>query len=429
MTTFISSSLGETRHGHALALLPGKSFSVAVLVLLLCGCGPSPQPAAPTSTQPAATATSSAPSAATADPTAMKPMNNAAFSVQSKSFGKLPDGREVSLVTLKNNNGVEIDVTNYGGIITRLLTPDAKGQPGDIVLGYDNLQQYLDNNPYFGAIIGRFGNRIAKGQFELDGKKYQLATNDGDNHLHGGGQGFDKKLWQIKPFQHENSVGVELSYLSVDGEEGYPGNLQVKVIYTLTNTNELQMQFQATTDLTTPVNLTQHSYFNLAGSGSILEHQLEIPAAQITPVGAGLIPTGELQAVEGTPFDFRTAKAIGRDIAADDAQLKLGLGYDHNFVLKAKVDKSLVLAGRVSEPTSGRVLEVWTEEPAVQFYSGNFLDGSLTGKGVQYAHRSGFCLEPQHYPDAPNQRTFPSTLLKPGETYSTQIVYRFSTKS
>ena len=359
----------------------------------------------------------------------MKQMNNAAFSVQSKVFGKLPDGREVTLVTLKNSRGVELDVTNYGGIITRLLTPDAKGQPGDIVLGYDNLQQYLDNNPYFGAIIGRFGNRIAKGQFELDGKKYQLATNDGDNHLHGGVQGFDKKLWQMQTFQNADNVGVELSYLSPDGEEGYPGNLQVKVTYTLTNDNALQMQFQATTDQTTPVNLTQHSYFNLAGAGTILEHQLEIPSAQITPVGAGLIPTGQLQAVEGTPFDFRVAKAIGRDIAAEDVQLKLGLGYDHNFVLKATVDKALVLAGRVLEPKSGRVLEVWTEEPAVQFYSGNFLDGTLTGKGVLYGHRSGFCLEPQHYPDAPNQSTFPSTWLKPGETYSTQIVYRFSTQS
>jgi aldose 1-epimerase len=426
MTTFISSSLGETRHGHALALLPGKSFSAAMLLLLLWGCGPSPQPAS-TSTQPAA-ATSAQP-AATVDPTSMKQMNNEALSVQSKHFGKLPDGREVTLVTLRNSNGVELDVTNYGGIITRLLTPNTKGQLGDIVLGYDNLQQYLDNNPYFGAIIGRFGNRIAKGQFALEGKTYQLASNDGDNHLHGGVQGFDKKLWLMQPFQHADSVGVELSYLSVDGEEGYPGNLQVKVIYTLTNTNELQMQFQATTDQTTPVNLTQHSYFNLAGAGSILEHQLEIPAAQITPVGAGLIPTGQVQAVEGTPFDFRIAKAIGRDIAADDAQLKLGQGYDHNFVLKATVDKSLVLAGRVFEPNSGRVLEVWTEEPAVQFYSGNFLDGSLTGKGVKYGNRSGFCLEPQHYPDAPNQSTFPSTWLKPGETYSTQIVYRFSTQS
>lgn len=359
----------------------------------------------------------------------MQQTKNSAFSVHTKVFGQLPDGREVSLVTLKNSNGVELDVTNYGGIITRLITPDAKGLPGDIVLGYDNLQQYLDNNPYFGAIIGRFGNRIAKGQFELDGKKYQLATNDGDNHLHGGVQGFDKKLWQMQPFQNDHGVGVVLSYLSVDGEEGYPGNLQVKVTYTLTHSNELQMQFQATTDQTTPVNLTQHSYFNLAGSGSILEHELEIPAAQITPVGPGLIPTGQLQAVAGTPFDFRTAKAIGRDIAAEDAQLKLGLGYDHNFVLKASPDKSLVLAGRVFEPNSGRVLEVWTEEPAVQFYSGNFLDGTLTGKGVHYAHRSGFCLEPQHYPDAPNQSSFPSTLLQPGETYSTQIVYRFSIKS
>ena len=348
--------------------------------------------------------------------------------VTQKSFGQLADGREVQLYTLKNSNGIELDVTNYGGIITRLVTPDAKGQSADIVLGYDNLQQYVDNNPYFGAIIGRYGNRIAGGKFALNGTSYQLDTNDGANHLHGGVQGFDKKLWTAKSFTQPDGVGVVLSLLSPDGDQGYPGNLQVEVTYLLTNSNELQMTFQATTDKTTVVNLTQHSYFNLAGGGDILSHELTIPAAQITPVGAGLIPTGALQDVAGTPFDFRSAKAIGRDIAADDAQLKLGLGYDHNFVLKTTPDKTLVLAGRVLEPASGRVLEVLTDDIAVQFYSGNFLDGTIKGKGQTYGHRSGFCLEPQHFPDAPNQPGFVSTLLEPGQQYQSRIVYRFSTQ-
>ncbi len=348
--------------------------------------------------------------------------------VTQKSFGQLADGREVQLYTLKNANGIELDVTNYGGIITRLVTPDAKGQGADIVLGYDNLPQYVDNNPYFGAIIGRYGNRIAGGKFALNGTSYQLDTNDGANHLHGGVQGFDKKLWQAKTVQQQDGVGLVLSLLSPDGDQGYPGNLKVEVTYLLTNSNELQMTFQATTDKTTVVNLTQHSYFNLAGGGDILSHELTIPAAQITPVGAGLIPTGALQDVAGTPFDFRTAKAIGRDIAADDAQLKLGLGYDHNFVLKTTPDKTLVLAGRVLEPGSGRVLEVLTDDIAVQFYSGNFLDGTLKGKGQTYGHRSGFCLEPQHFPDAPNQPGFASTVLEPGQQYQGRIVYRFSTQ-
>jgi len=351
------------------------------------------------------------------------------LSIQHQSFGQLADGREVSLYKLTNANGVALDVTNYGGIITRLITPDAKGQPADIVLGYDNLAQYVENNPYFGAIIGRYGNRIAGGKFALNGTTYQLATNDGVNHLHGGVQGFDKKLWEAKTFQQEDAVGVVLSLVSPDGDQGYPGNLNVEVTYRLTNSNELQMTFVATTDKTTVVNLTQHSYFNLAGGGDILSHELMIPADRITPVGTGLIPTGELQDVTGTPFDFRSAKAIGRDIAAEDAQLKLGLGYDHNFVLKNSPDQHLILAGRVLEPNSGRVLEVLTDDIAVQFYSGNFLDGTLKGKGQTYGHRSGFCLEPQHFPDAPNQPGFASTVLEPGQTYQSRIVYRFSTQA
>lgn len=372
-----------------------------------------------------------------ADTTSGTPADNSANSgapnmtteatYSTSSFGQLSDGREAELITLKNANGIELDVTNYGGIITRLLAPDTSGQMADIVLGYDNLAQYQQLNPYFGAIIGRYGNRIANGRFTLNGQQYQLATNDGDNHLHGGDSGFDKKLWQMTPFTQPDATGVELTLLSPDGDEGYPGNLQVKVVYRLTNDNELQMSFSATTDKTTVVNLTQHSYFNLAGNGDILDHQLMIPASHITPVAKGLIPTGELQPVAGTVFDFRQPKAIGRDINADDAQLKLGQGFDHNFVLKHKADDELVLAARVLEPDSGRVLEVLTDAPAVQFYSGNFLDGTISGKGRTYAHRSGFCLEPQHFPDSPNHSHFPSTVLQPGQTYQTRIVYRFLT--
>lgn len=350
-------------------------------------------------------------------------------SYQLASFGHLVDGREAQLLTLKNANGIELDVTNYGGIITRLLTPDAQGELADIVLGYDSLAEYQQHNPYFGAIIGRYGNRIANGRFTLQGEQYQLATNDGANHLHGGDSGFDKRLWQMTPFSQEDGAGVELTLLSPDGDEGYPGNLQVKVVYKLTNSNELQISFSASTDRTTVVNLTQHSYFNLAGGADILQHQLTMPATHITPVDAGLIPTGELQAVAGSAFDFRQGKAIGRDINNAEPQLALGQGYDHNFVLKTQADNQLQLAARVLEPSTGRVLEVLTDAPAVQFYSGNFLDGSINGKGRNYGHRSGFCLEPQHFPDSPNQPAFPSTVLQPGQTYQMRMVYRFLTQS
>lgn len=392
----------------------------ACVCLQLSGCGPAPAPVQPQGAAIAATQPSTQPSSQ--DAKTMTP------TVTEQPFGSLADGRAVRLFTLKNAQGIELDVTNYGGIITRLLTPDAKGHSADIVLGYDNLAQYLENNPYFGAIIGRYGNRIAGGTFALNGQTYQLAANDGANHLHGGVQGFDKKLWDAKAFAQDDAAVLVLSLLSPDGDQGYPGNLQVEVTYRLTNSNELQMTFAATTDKTTVVNLTQHSYFNLAGGGDILGHELTIPAAQMTPVGAGLIPTGQLQDVAGTPFDFRTAKAIGRDIQADDPQLKLGLGYDHNFVLKHTPDQHLLLAGRVLEPKSGRVLEVLTDDIAVQFYSGNFLDGTLKGKGQTYGHRSGFCLEPQHFPDAPNQPQFASTVLEPGQQYQSRIVYRFSTQ-
>ena len=345
-----------------------------------------------------------------------------------RHYGQLADGSEVTLVTLSNSNGIEVDIISYGGIVTRLVTPDADGRCGDIVLGLDSLDDYVTSNPYFGALIGRYGNRIAGGRFTLDGETSQLDTNDGDNHLHGGVIGFDKKNWGMAPFVTGDSAGVVMTLTSPDGDQGYPGTLYTEVTYELTNGDELDMRFSATTDKPTVVNLTQHSYFNLAGKGDILGHVLTIPAERFTPVGGGLIPTGELRPVAGTPFDFREPKAIGRDIGADDGQLQLGLGYDHNFVLKGQADDELILAARVTEPTSRRVLEIWTVEPGVQFYSGNFLDGTLQGQGRVHAFRSGFCLEPQHFPDSPNQPDFPSTTLRPGERYQTRIVYRFGTE-
>ncbi|HLU07497.1 MAG TPA: aldose epimerase family protein [Woeseiaceae bacterium] len=347
--------------------------------------------------------------------------------VTQRHYGTLEDGSEVTLATLANGAGVEVDVLTYGGIITRLVTPDSAGRPGDIVLGLDSLEEYVSSSPYFGAIIGRYGNRIASGRFSLSGKEYQLSVNDGDNHLHGGEVGFDKKNWKMKPFVTANSAGVTLSLTSPDGDQGYPGRLYATVVYELTNDNELDLRFTARTDRPTIVNLTHHSYFNLAGEGSILDHELTIPAEHFTPVRQGLIPTGELREVAGTPFDFRDAKRIGRDIDEDNEQLELGLGYDHNWVLKDTVDDELILAARLAHPSSGRVLEVWSVEPGVQFYSGNFLDGTLEGKGITHGHRSGLCLEPQHFPDSPNQPRFPTTTVLPGETYESRIVYRFLT--
>lgn len=354
-------------------------------------------------------------------------MNMATFSAESQPYGTLADGTQVDMITLKNTKGIEVDVISYGGIITRLITPDANGKLGDIVLGLDSLEDYVSGSPYFGALIGRYGNRIANGRFELAGKTYQLDTNDGDNHLHGGVQGFDKKVWAMTPFTTDSSAGIILKLFSADGDQGYPGNLQVEVIYELNDDNELDMRFSANTDQPTVVNLTQHSYFNLAGKGTILDHKLQINGATMTPVGAGLIPTGEITSVEGTPFDFREPKTIGQDINVEDEQLALGLGYDHNYVVKEQPSDELVLAATVSEPTTGRVLDVLSEEPSVQFYSGNFLDGSLSGKGRSFGLRSGFCLEPQHNPDSPNQPQFPTTTLLPQDTYKTRIVYRFST--
>ena len=314
----------------------------------------------------------------------------------------------------------------YGGIVQSLKVPDKNGKFGDVVLGYDDLNGYVTNNPYFGALIGRYGNRIAKGKFTLDGKEYTLGINNSPNDLHGGPLGFDKKVWKATPLMTADSPALQLTYLSKDGEEGFPGNLKVTAIYTLTEDNGLEVDYTATTDKDTLCNLTQHSYFNLAGKGDVLGHLVFINADRFTPVDSTLIPTGELKPVAGTPFDFRTAMAIGARINDNDEQLKFGHGYDHNWVLSKPAGKYGLVA-RVTEPTTGRAMEVWSTEPGVQFYTGNFLDGSITGKGGQaYQVRTGFCFEPQHYPDSPNHPQFPSTELKPGQTYQNAIIYKFS---
>jgi len=351
----------------------------------------------------------------------------AARGVTRSAFGTTPEGEAVEAFTLANPNGIEVRAITYGGIITSLTTPDREGRSGDIVLGFETLDPYVQGSPYFGSIIGRYGNRIAGGRFTLDGETYALATNNGPNHLHGGERGFDKVVWQGEPFQNDSAVGVVFTYTSPDGEEGYPGNLNVQVTYTLTDANQLVFDYLATSDAPTPVNLTQHSYFNLAGAGSgeVLGHELMVNASAFTPVDSTLIPTGEVRSVEGTPFDFRTPTAIGARVDADDEQIGHGPGYDHNFVLD-RSGEGLQLAARVTEPTTGRTMEIHTTEPGIQFYSGNFLDGTVTGKeGKVYGHRSGFCLETQHYPDSPNQPSFPSTILRPGEEYRSRTVLTF----
>jgi len=352
--------------------------------------------------------------------------------ISRQSFGRTPDGQSVELFTLTNKRGAVAKITNYGGIVVSLEVPDRDGKQGDVVLGYDNLAGYIKNNPYFGALIGRYGNRIAKGRFTLDGKRHQLTINDGPNHLHGGKQGFDKVVWKATPEMTPAGPALRLTTTSPDGDQGYPGTLEVTAVYTLTNRNELRVDFSATTDKPTIVNLTHHSYFNLAGAGSptILDHKLQIPAKAYTPVDSTLIPTGEIRNVNSTAFDFLKPTTIGARIGNADPQLKLGPGgYDHNWVLKTKADGRLALAAKVYEPSSGRTLEVLTTEPGMQFYSGNFLDGTIKGKGGKaYPFRSAFCLEPQHFPDSPNHANFPSTVLRPGETYKNTIIYRFGTK-
>jgi aldose 1-epimerase len=346
--------------------------------------------------------------------------------IPSEPFGTTPDGQAVELYTLRNNNGVEARIMTYGGIIVSLKVPDKNGQLGDVVLGYDSLDSYVKNSPYFGALIGRYGNRIAKGHFTLDGIAYTLATNNYPNALHGGLKGFDKRVWSATTREGLDGGELILSYLSKDDEEGYPGNLKVTATYTLMRDNALRLQYRAETDKDTVLNLTQHSYFNLAGKGDILKHQVMIPADRFTPVDATLIPTGELRPVEKTPFDFRAPTAIGARIGQDDEQLKFGGGYDQNWVITKEFGK-LSLMGRVTEQESGRVLEVFSTEPGLQFYSGNFLDGTITGKGGWvYERRAAFCMEPQHYPNSPNEPAFPTTELKPGQVYHNTIIYRFA---
>ena len=337
-------------------------------------------------------------------------------------FGRLPDGETITCFTLANANGLAAKIIDFGGVITELHAPDRDGRLADVVLGFDTLDPYRGDSPYFGALVGRYGNRIARGRFMLDGQAFQLPTNNGDNHLHGGDPGFDKVKWQAAV----EGDSLRLSYRSRDGEQGYPGNLDATVVYRLNDDNELVVRFHAVCDRATPVNLTQHSYFNLAGAGDILGHLLQIDADSFVAIDAGSIPLGELAPVAGTPFDFRSPRPIGERIDEADQQLRNGQGYDHNFVLNKPQGAAMTRAARVLDPGSGRVLELFTEEPGVQFYSGNFLDGSLEGKGRRYGYRSGFCLEPQHFPDSPNQPRFPNVILRPGEEYRTESRFRFS---
>ena len=347
-----------------------------------------------------------------------------------ESFGAAPDGTPAYLYTLKNSQGMEAKIITFGGIVVSLKVPDRNGKLDDVVLGFDSVPDYVKNHDFFGALIGRYGNRIAKGKFTLDGKDYVLATNNGPNHLHGGRYGFDQRIWQADEAESVPGRSLVLKYVSKDGEEGYPGTLSAKVRYAVTDSNELRIEYSAVTDKPTIVNLTQHSYFNLAGQGNgdILGHDLTIVADRFTPVDSTLIPTGELRPVEGTPMDFRIPVAIGARINQKDEQLIYGGGYDHNWVLNRK-DSSLSLAASLHDPTTGRVMDIFTTEPGLQFYSGNFLNGSAIGKGGKpYKYRYGLCLETQHFPDSPNKPQFPSTVLRPGETYFTTTVYHFLTR-
>jgi aldose 1-epimerase len=347
--------------------------------------------------------------------------------VQKSDFGKV-DGQATSLYTLRNSHGTEVAITNYGAAVVSIKVPDKKDQFADVALGYDNVDGYVTDKSYFGATVGRYANRIAKGRFTLDGETHQITLNDGPNALHGGKVGFNKRIWEAKEVRGQNAV--QMSYLSKDGEEGFPGNLKVTVTFTLTEKNELRFDYSATADRDTVLNLANHAYFNLAGQGKgdILGTQLTLHASKFTPVDSNLIPTGELRSVKGTPFDFTTEHAIGERISQQDEQLKLGRGYDHNFVID-RTKAGLVLAAEAYDPRSGRVLEVLTTQPGIQFYSGNFLDGTAHGKGgATYPIRTGFCLETQHFPDSPNHPNFPTTLLKPGEKFASTTVYRFSAR-
>ena len=357
-------------------------------------------------------------------------MNTPKGTITKAEFGTTTSGQAVEIYTLRNTHGAEARILTYGGIVQSLTMPDKNGQFADVVLGYDHLQGYIDKTPYFGALVGRYGNRIGGAKFALDGRTYTLAINNGPNSLHGGLVGFDKVVWTAQPMATTHGPALILAYVSQDGEEGFPGNLQVTAIYTLTEDNALKLEFTATTDKPTICNLTHHSYFNLAGQGNenIMNHVVHINADRFTPVDINLIPTGELRPVAGTPFDFRQPTTIGARINdPNDEQIKFAGGYDDNWVLNQPAPKALSLAASVREPTTGRTMEVWTTAPGMQFYTANFLDGTITGKdGKVYPRRCAFCLEPQHFPDSPNQPHFPTTELKPGQTYHHTIVYKFS---
>ena len=359
-----------------------------------------------------------------------KKENMSLVKIEKEFFGKTSDGIDISRYTLKNSSGMEVSIINYGGIITSWKVKDRDGNYKDIVLGFNDLLDYESSSTYFGALIGRYGNRIKEGKFNLDGVEYTLAVNNGENHLHGGLKGFDKVIWDIKEEENESSASLVLSYISKDMEEGYPGNLDVKVTYTLTNEDELKVRYEADTDKKTVVNLTQHSYFNLSANlgRDILGHQITIDADSFLPVDTTLIPTGELRDVERTPFDFRESKRVGDDINELDRQLTFGNGYDHCWVLNNQ-DEGIRFVASAYDPLSGRLLEVFSDQPGIQFYSGNFLDGTLKSKdGGSYVFRSGFCLETQHYPNSPNQKSFPTVILNPGEKYDTETIFRFSTR-
>lgn len=347
-------------------------------------------------------------------------------SVTQAPFGILPDGRQVTVFTLTNRQGMQVKVLDFGAIISAIHVPDRDGTFADVVLGFEHIEPYLANSAFLGAVIGRFGNRIAEGRFTLDGKVYQLAVNNAPNHLHGGNQGFHQVMWRAEPFTRDDAVGVTFTRSSPHGEDGYPGKLDVTVVYELDNDNALSLRYHAVTDQATPINLTNHSYFNLAGQGTILGHEVAINADRYLPVDAGSIPTGELADVTGTPFDLRQSTVIGDSIDLPHEQLRIGRGYDHNFVLNQQAEQGLTLAATVREPQSGRVMQVYTQEPGVQFYSGNFLDGSQHGKQGPIPYRGALCLETQHFPDSPNQSHFPDTILRPGQVYRTHTVYRFS---
>ena len=411
--------LGGARRGfgavavRGFPVVVGRGFSRAALAGIAAAVALAAQLACSSPTPPARPETAAAP------PAAKK------ATIVKSPFGRTADGTTIDLFTLTNAHGMEVRAISYGATVTSIRVPDRNGKLDDVVLGFDTMDGYLGNHPYFGAVVGRYGNRIAKGQFTLDGKTYQLATNNGPNHLHGGVKGFDKVVWQGEPFERDGIAGVVYTHTSPDGDEGYPGTLVARVTYTLNASNELTVEYDATSDKATPINLTQHSYFNLGGDGAgdILGHELTIDADRYTPVDATLIPTGELAPVDGTPFDFRKTTAIGARIDADHQQIEYGKGYDHNWVLNGA---SLRHAARLADPKSGRTLDVSTTEPGVQFYAGNFLDGTITGKaGHVYRHRSGLCLETQHFPDSPNHANFPSSILRAGARYQSKTVFAF----